>query len=185
VGELTGWFGGWGWSNPVYYDYGPAGNVVYRSDNVYVDGKPAGTAAGYTKSALALASASPSRESTANTAAWLPLGTFALSQQGGDGKSSQTLQLAVNKSGTISGELTDATKNTSVPVHGSVDRTTQRAAFALGDKSGLVAETGIYNLTLDKAGLLVHQDGGKPQHVTLTRVKAPTGDPKDLPPSGL
>ncbi len=46
----------------------------------------------------------------------------------------------------------------------------------LGDNSGLVAETGIHNLTRDKASLLVHQGDKKPQHYSLVRYQAPQGD---------
>ena len=178
--ELTSWFGGWGWTNPLYYDYGPAGNVVYRNNDVYINGSRANTAGEYAKSALALANVSPSSESPSGGADWLPLGSFALSRQGNGDKPSQTLQLAVNKSGAISGDLHDATKDTSVPVHGSVDRATQRAAFTLGDKAGVVAETGIYNLTRDNATLLMHQGSEKPQYYSLTRLQSPTADKHDL-----
>ena len=180
AGDLTSWFDGWGWNNPVYYGYGPGGNVVYKNDDVYVNGNRTGTAGEYTKSASTLASVNPSSESPNDGADWLPLGTFALSRQGSGDKPSQVVQLAVDKSGAISGSLFNTTNDTSAPIHGSVDRATQRAAFALGDKSGLVAETGIYNLTRDKAGLLVHQGSEKPQHFSLTRLKAPPADTHDL-----
>lgn len=173
---MTNWFDGWGPIEPAYYEYGPGGNVVYKNEDVYVNGNRANTAGEYAKSAGMLAGAAPSSESLNNEADWLPLGTFALSQQGSGDKSSQVLQLAVNKSGVISGNLNDLTNDTSVPIHGSVDQATQRAAFVLDKKSGRIAETGIYNLTRDKATLLVHQGSEKPQHYSLTRLQSPAAD---------
>ncbi len=204
--ELTSWFGGWGWTNPVYYEYGPAGNVVYQNETVYPNGSLAGTAglaagniatlpvnlrsnlanvAGEsTKTASEPASVNPSSASSNDGTNWLPLGTFAMSRQGDGIKPTQTLQLAVNKSGAISGVLSDSAKNTSVPIQGSVDRATQRANFTLENKSGLVAETGIYNLTRDKATLLMHHGSEKPQRYSLTRLQSPSTDTHDHLHSG-
>jgi hypothetical protein len=169
-----------GIANPVYYDYGPSGNVVYRNNDVYVNGNPVGTADAYAQSATALANASPATPATNDQPGdWLPLGSFALLKPNGDDKPSQTLQLAMNKTGGISGVLFDLMKDTSTPIRGSLDRKTQRIAFDLGDKSGLVAETGIYNLTKDETTLLVHKANEKPQTYTLVRFQSPPTDRKD------
>jgi hypothetical protein len=173
--ELTNWFGGWGWTAPVYYGYGRGGNVTYQNDGVYVGGTRTGTASEYANTAQTLASAGPSNESSSNDADWLPLGTFALSQQGGDGKSPQVLQLSVNKGGVVSGVIFNTINSTTSQIHGSVDQATQRVAFGLGDNSGLVAETGIHNFTRDKINLLVHQGNKKPQHYSLVRFQSPQG----------
>jgi hypothetical protein len=79
-----------------------------------------------------LASVNTSNESPRDQADWLPLGTFSLSRPGGNDQPSQTLQLAMNKSGAIAGSLFDLTNDTFVPIHGSVDHATQRVAFVLG-----------------------------------------------------
>ena len=44
----TSWFA-WSapapaWSQPIYYDYGPGGNVVYENNLVYVNGEEVGIA---------------------------------------------------------------------------------------------------------------------------------------------
>jgi hypothetical protein len=170
---VQNWFGGTGWTTPVYYDYGPGGNVVYRNDGVYVNGSRSGTPTEYANPVQTLANVTPANDSPVNDADWLPLGTFALSRQNGSDKSPQILQLSVNKSGVVSGVLFNAANGTSSSIHGSVDQTTQRVAFGLGDKSGLVAETGINNLTRNKTTLLVHQGDKKPQQYSLVRIQPP------------
>jgi hypothetical protein len=178
--EIGTWSAGWGLTTPTYYDYGPNGNVVYRNRNVYIDGGFAGTADAYTKSAIALANTSPVTNGADDQAdAWLPLGTFAVLPNRGDTTSKQTLQLAINKTGSVSGALFDLPKATATPVQGSLDRATQRVAFDLGVKSGLVAEAGVYNLTKDKASLLVHKENEKPEVYTLVRLKTPPTDAKE------
>jgi hypothetical protein len=107
---------------------------------------------------------------------WMPLGTFAVLTQDGDTQPSQTLQLALDKNGSISGVLFDLTKDTSTPIHGSLDRTTQRVAFDLGAESGMVAETGLYNLTKDEVTLLVHNGTEQPETYTLVRFQTPPAD---------
>jgi hypothetical protein len=174
---------GLGLATPIYYDYGPNGNVVYRNNNVYVNGTLAGTTDEYTNSVTALANANQATgttDSTNNQADnWLPLGTFAMLPENGDTKPSQTLQLAIDKAGNVSGVLFDLTKDTSTPIHGSLDQKTQRVAFDLGTKSGLVAETGIYNLSKDDVTLLVHHGNDKPQTCTLVRFQTPPADAKE------
>jgi hypothetical protein len=173
VNEVSNHFGGWGWKEPLYYDYGPQGNVAYRSGNVYVNGTLVGSDVDYRNSAIALAgSASPSQES----ADWLPLGSFALAKADDPTEPSQTLQLAVNKEGAISGVLFNLANDTAASVTGAVDRKTQRAAFFLDAQSGTVAETAIHNLTRDKASLLVHYRDGNTEHYTLHRLESPPID---------
>jgi hypothetical protein len=148
-----------------------------------IDGSAGGeleTQGGYAKSAIALANASPATDATNDQPdEWLPLGTFAVLRNDGDNMPSQTLQLAMNKDGSISGVLFDLSKDTSTPVHGSLDLATQRVAFDLGTESGLVAETGIYNLTKDRVTLLVHKGNEKPQTYTLVHFQTPPAAVKD------
>jgi hypothetical protein len=147
---------------------------------VYVNGALAGTADAYTSSVIALAHANPAASAANDQPGdWLSLGTFAVLRKEGDTKPSRTLQLAMSKSGSISGVLFDLRKDTSTPVRGSLDRATQRVVFDLGAKSGLVAETGIYNLTEDHVTLLVHKPNEKPQSYTLVRFQSPPAGAKE------
>lgn len=151
---------------------------MYRNNRVYVNDTPVANADAYDQSVFALADAAPTVAATSSQSdEWLPLGTFAVvPPNSGDDTSSQTLQLAMNKQGTISGVLFDLSNNTTTSVHGSVDRSTQRVAFTLGTDSAEVAETGLYNLTKDDVSLLVHKRDGKTQVYTLVHLKTP---PKD------
>lgn len=168
------WFPTWTWSTPVYYEYGSGGNVVYENNVVYVDGKQVATADEYAKSATTLASVTPpSNETPDNKDDWMPLGSFAVFPQADAEHPTQTLQLAVNKQGVLSGVLYNLANETAVAIHGSVDKTTQRAAFTLDEKGQRVAEVGLANLTKDNASLLVHEGAGKTTVYHLNRLAAP------------
>ncbi len=140
---------------PVYYDYG--NSIIANDGNVYVDGQSAGSTDQYYDQSATLAetgaqaSASPDEQ-------WLPLGVFALTHPDHD-RSHITLQLAVDKQGTLRGNYLDSEKNSTLVVQGSVDKTTQRVAFTVGDKKDVVFETGLYSLTKDESPVLVqHKD---------------------------
>src|SRR5690606_20713972 len=64
--NLIGWFPSWGWTSPVYYDYGPGGNVIYQDNSVYVNGENVGTQEAYAESAVDLATVDPDTMQTDN-----------------------------------------------------------------------------------------------------------------------
>lgn len=107
-----------------------------------------------------------------SNAQWLPLGVFGLVE--GDSKTpSQTFQLAVNKNGTIRGNAVDQYSNV-LPLHGAVDRRTQRVCWTVGTNTTIVYDTGVYNLTKNEAPILVHASPTKTQQELLVRLKQPT-----------
>ncbi len=171
---LAGWFPAWGWTQPIYYDYGDGGNVVYQDDGVYVNGQSVGTPEEYAQSAANLATVDPSaNEAAASDQDWLPLGTFALVTSTSDTNPSRVLQLAVNREGIISGTLHNSATDQTAVVQGQVDKATQRVAFTIGDKSHTVIETGIYNLTQPQTQVLVHYGTQKTEHYLLVRLDKP------------
>ena len=170
--DIAGWFGGGGWSSPIDYNYGPHGNVVYQGQTVYVQGKPIGTAAEFAQSAQSLASVS-ANDSPSDQGEWLSLGTFALSPDDTEEAPTRVVQLAVNRAGAISGVLYDLPQDNSIALHGSVDKTTQRAAFTLNETGSLIAETGVSNLTQRETSLLVHEGPTQRELYRLTRLDAP------------
>lgn len=171
---LAGWFPGWGWSQPIYYDYGDGGNVVYQDDSVLVNGQSVGTPVEYAQSAANLATVDPSaNDAGAADQDWLPLGTFALVTSTADTNPTRVLQLAVNKQGIISGTLHNSATDQTVVVQGQVDKQTQRVAFTIGDKSHTVIETGIYNLTQPQTQVLVHFGTEKTENYLLVRLDKP------------
>lgn len=176
--NVGGWcYGGSYWGDSYYYyDYG--GDIYYEEGNVYVDEEQVATEAEYAQQATDLAAAGATaideavQQNTAEQIEWLTLGVYALVS------SEQTdptmfLQLAVSKEGVIGGSYFNAATNQTLPVQGSVDPETQRAAWTLGDNHLTVLETGIYNLTEDETPVLIHFGQDNTQTWTLVRTEDP------------
>jgi hypothetical protein len=156
---------------PLYYDYG--NNVTYQNNDVYVNGQSAGTAAQYYDQAETLAQAGTAAAAPSD-GQWLPLGVFSFSKS--DQSSSNTvIQLALNKDGVLRGNYTDNTTGQTQPIHGSVDKSSQRVAFTIGDNTETVVETGLYNLTKDEAPALMHFGADRTEQWLLVRVESQGG----------
>ena len=177
-GGLCNWYGGWGWNNPCYYDYGYGGNVVYVDRYVYVNGQPVASAADYALSAAELAATEPSPAIADRPGEWLALGTFAIATSKEETDPARVVQLAVDKEGNVSGTMVNKTTNKTYPVQGHVDKETQRVAFTIGDNKDVVLETGIYNLTQEETPVLVHQGTDRTETYVMLRVEAPKEEAK-------
>ena len=153
---------------PVVYNYGD--NVTYQGDQVYYGNQPFATADEYYQQASALAASAPATD--ANAGGWMPLGVFAL-VQGDQSDPHYIMQLAVNKSGALAGNYSDLISGTNVPIHGAVDKKSQRVAWTVGDNKRTVGETGLGNLTRDEAPALIHIGKDRTQQWTLVRLKQP------------
>jgi hypothetical protein len=171
-------FCGYGWSAPIYYDYGA--NVLV-GDEVYVDGEDSGSSAAYAQQAMQLANPQVAAEAPAppqledqgaQVPEGQPFGVFALTQEE-NGGAIMFLELAMSKDGRISGALTNSLTDDSEMVRGSIDRTTQKAAWHVGDKINTVYETGVANLTLDVAPVLIHFGPQATQTWLLVRMPSP------------
>ncbi len=163
-GALGGWFG---WDvAPMYYNYGD--NIVYQDDDVYYGDQMAATAEDYYQQASDLAGTGGTAPQQG--AQWLPLGVFSV-VEGDQQQPALTLQLAVDKQGVIRGNAIQGTTDTTLAVSGAVDKTTQRAAWTIGDDKNTVYETGLYNLTTDEATGLVHFRSDKTEQMLLVRLK--------------
>jgi hypothetical protein len=182
-GGLTDWFAPWGWTQPYYYDYGSGGNVVYDNNQVSVAGQPVTTTAEMAQSAAELATvAPPADDAAADAAEWMALGTFAISSNESDTSIQRIIQLAVDRQGIISGNYVNTQTNKSYAVQGQVDRTTQRAAFTLVDRSDIVFETGIYNLTQQQTPVAVHFGPDRTEQYLFVRLQQPdAGDTASNP----
>jgi hypothetical protein len=154
---------------PVPYDYGS--NVVVQSNAVYVNGDGAGTPQDYADQASQIAGTGQPASSDDNTK-WLPLGVFAI-VQGEQTSSNDTFQLAVNAQGVIGGNYHNLQSNDLETLSGSVDKSTQRAAWRIGMDHYPVYEAGIANLTKDATPLLVHTGDGPPHQLSLIRLPPP------------
>ena len=177
---LTNWFT-WSapaasWQQPIYYDYGTGGNVVYNDNSVYIDGQQIASAGDFAASAATLAAVEPpATEADADAADWMPLGTFAVSTNEADAQPHRVVQLAVDKAGVVSGTLYNSGTDVTQTLLGQVDKQTQRVALRVGE-SNLVVETGLYNLTQDQAPLLVHFGADRVENWLLVRLEAAPED---------
>ncbi len=184
---MTSWFT-WSapqesWQEPIYYDYGTGGNVVYEDNSVYINNEPVATTTEFAESAAALATVEPpASEEAATQAEWMPLGTFAVSANEKDVKPNRVTQLAVNKQGIISGTLYNTETDEAQTIQGQVDKQTQRVAFRIGESENIVAETGLYNLTQSEAPLLVHFGTEKVENYLLVRLEEPQEDTQAAAP---
>ena len=171
AGAITGWLAGsWANSTPVYYDYGT--NIYYEGDQVYYDGEAISSAEDYATQAQKLASNVPDVD--AEKVEWMPLGVFALSEDDGSAEDSTLfLQLAISKDGIIAGTFQNTETEKSFEVEGTIDQESQRAAWGPVGESWPIMETGIYNLTENEAGALVHFADGTTQQWSLFRMDEP------------
>src|SRR5262249_34314081 len=103
---------------------------------------------------------------------WQSLGVFAV-VKGEETEANHIFQVAINKEGLIRGNYYNGLTDTSVPIAGSVDRKTQRAAWTIGDKKEPVFETGLGNLTQAETTMLVHFGKERTEQWTLVRLEAP------------
>lgn len=170
AGAITSW-----WINginrqPVYYDYGT--NIYYEGDQVYYQGNPVGTPEEYSQQAQTIAESAPKVDPS--DVEWLPLGVFAITENEGSIENATLyLQLAISKEGLIGGTFQNTLSEDSFEIEGTVDKESQRAAWGPIGKQWPIMETGLYNLTENEAGALVHFDNGQTQQWTMTRIDDP------------
>jgi hypothetical protein len=158
-----------GWAantQPVAYNYGD--NITYQGDQVYYGDQPAGTAQQFYQQAATIAQSAPAADPQSTD--WTPLGIFALVKSDQD-PPHYVMQLAVNKSGALAGNYCDLEADTVHPIHGAVDKTTQRVAWMVGDNARTVGEVGLVNLTQDETPALIHVGQDKTQQWLLVRLK--------------
>lgn len=172
-GAYSGWVG-YSAVEPVYYNYGE--NVYYQEGSVYYGDQPVATAEEYATQAEQIVAAAP--EAPPANAEWMPLGVFALTQDGQatGATPSVYMQLAVDKSGVLAGTMHDNGTDQTQQLEGMVDKKSQRAAWSVVGKQRPIIETGIYNLTQDSAPALIHFADGQTQQWLLVRLPDPTGE---------
>jgi hypothetical protein len=151
------------------YDYGTT--LVYEGDQVYYNGEPVATADEYSDQATQIASHGLETK-TPETEEWISLGVFAM-VRGEEKDANDIFQLAINKDGLNRGNFYNALSDSTVPVYGSVDKKTQRAAWTVGERNDRVYETGIANLTEGETSMLVHFGKERTQQWALVRLEQP------------
>jgi len=168
-GLVAGWFS-LGSGDAAAYDYG--NNIYYDEGEVYYGEEAVASADEYAEQAQTLAESAPEVDDTVD---WLPLGVFAITQDGEKSGPPPTLfvQLAVNKQGIIAGTFQNTATEKSQPIEGMVGQKNQRVAWTIVDKNWPVMETGLSNLTKDTAAALVHFEDGQTQQWLLVRMEEP------------
>ncbi len=159
---------------PEDYDYGSS--VLYQGGNVYVEGQPAGSYTQYYDQASSLAASGDAKQS--EKADWLSLGVFGM-VQGQQTDPTMIFQLAVNHQGAIRGNFYNTVTDATEPVHGAVDKKTQRVAWTMGDNKSTIIDTGLANLTKDEAPALMHFGKDRTQQWLLVRLKGNNVAKKD------
>ena len=147
-GSVGSWCGYSG--EPTAYSYGE--NVYYADDQVYYGDQVMATADAYAEQAAAIVTAEPSAAPAQGD--WLPLGLFAITQ---DGQASGTepslyMQLAISKQGAVAGTLKNTMTGKVQSLEGMADKQSQRVAWVVSGQERPIMETGLSNLTQDSAG---------------------------------
>lgn len=158
---VAGWLG---WNiAPAYYDY----NYV---DGYYYWGIPGNDDVPfvYVDQSTAIDNAAGQQVSDE----WMPLGVFALSSQSTSLATPNIyLQLALNKSGYISGTFYNSTTGQGYELEGFVDQQNQIASIKVsGIPNAPILETGIYNLTQAETPVRIHFGDGRLEDMLLTRI---------------
>jgi hypothetical protein len=162
----------WGYSDEaIPYSYGE--DVYYTDDQVYSGDQPVATAEEYAQQAEAIATTEPT--AAPEKGDWLPLGVFAITQ---DGQASGTepslyMQLAISKQGVISGTLKNTVTGKVQPLEGMADKKSQRVAWVVSGQQRPIIETGLSNLTQDTAPALIHFADGQTQQWLMVRLEEP------------
>jgi hypothetical protein len=156
---------------PTSYSYGE--DVYYADDQVYSGDQPVATAEEYAEQAATIASSEPSE--TPEKSDWLPLGVFALTQDGQASGSDPSLymQLAISKQGVISGTLNNTLTAKVQQLEGMADKESQRVAWGVVDQQRPIMETGLSNLTQDASPALIHFADGQTQQWLMVRIPEP------------
>ena len=169
---ITGWLP-WNWGNPASYSYGD--NIYYEGESVYYGDEAVATSEEYAEQAQTIAT---SATEPADDTEWLPLGVFAVTQDGQSSGPPPTifLQLTVSKEGVIAGTVTNTETDNVQAIEGMVDKKTQRSAWVIQGKDSPIMETGIVNLTKDEAPALLHFADGQTQQWLLVRLEEPESE---------
>ena len=156
---------------PTSYSYGE--DIYYADDQVYSGDEPIATTEEYAEQAEEIATTAPSAEPEQGD--WLPLGVFAITQDGqaSGAEPSLYMQLAISKQGVISGTLKNTLTGKVQSLEGMADKESQRAAWGVVDQERPIMETGLSNLTQDTSPALIHFADGQTQQWLMVRIPEP------------
>jgi hypothetical protein len=161
--------------SPISYSYGDS--VTYQGGNVYYGDQVYCPESQYADQASAIADVGATADPPKDDSTWQPLGVFAM-VKGDETTSNDIFQLALNKDGIVRGNYYNATTDVTTPVKGSLDKTSQRVAWTIGDKKDTVFEADLYNMTQNETTMLVHFGKDKTEQRSLFRIEQQQDDAK-------
>lgn len=171
---VSNWLGANAWSSPYYYDDGYA----YPYNEPTSSTGDSGTVINIEQQSAPQTQTAPQAPVQAEAAPpegngdWLPLGVFAFSKEGESAKTPNVfMQLALNKSGEIGGNLYIKSYNKTYPLAGEVDKKTQKAVWKMtNSENSPFVETGVYNLTQAQTPVKVTFADGSTEKGVLVRI---------------
>lgn len=175
--RLSTWFT-FGWPTPYYWDYGPGEYIHCLDGVVYVNGRWFQPAPLYYQQTVLLVDSAPTfTPQQAVEVQWMPLGVFAVTQDG-VANANLLVQLAVTPDGVLGGTVLNQQTGVSFEAKGTVDKTSQRAVWSYVDQTGtrIVMESSVFNLTQPQATGLIHYSPNNIQVIELVRLEDPAAD---------
>ncbi|HZZ72656.1 MAG TPA: protocadherin, partial [Pirellulales bacterium] len=157
---------------PIYYNYGD--NVTYQDGSVYYGDQVYATQEQFADQSAQIAAAGLQATPPPDDQ-WQSLGVFAM-VQGDETNSNDLFQLALDANGTLRGNYYNAISDSTTPLSGSLDKTSQRLAWTLDGKKTPVYETGLYNVTQAETTMLVHFGKDRTEQYKLFRLEQPEND---------
>lgn len=166
---VNSWLG-YGWSDPVYYDYGYPIYVNASQDTEYLQAESTQLQQNVYSGGQEIAQGS--EESSQPSGDWLPLGVFALvNDVSNAADANMFFQLALSKDGEISGSYYNNSVDKIFPMEGLVDKQTQLAAWKMSIGEGSpIFQTGVFNLTKSQTAVVVTYSDGSQQNWLLIRI---------------
>jgi hypothetical protein len=143
---------------------------VTVEDQVDSGDQPLASTEEYAQQAEELATSEPTAEPAKGD--WLPLGVFAITQDGQASGADPSLyvQLAISKQGVISGTLKNTLSGKAQAIEGMADIKSQRVAWGVAGQERPIMETGLSGLTEDTAPALIHFADGQTQQWLIVRM---------------
>ena len=149
--------------------------MYYADDQVYYGDQPVATTAENMRSRPRRLPR-PTPTAAAEKGDWLPLGVFAITQDGQASGPEPTLymQLAISKQGVIAGTLKNTATGKVETLEGMADKKSQRVAWVIAGQERPIMETGLSNLTQDTSPALIHFADGQTQQWLMVRMPEKT-----------
>ncbi len=163
-------------TNTPSYTYDSSSGITPATQSIYEQNLPANPANAPVDNSVR--NVVPQRKTTSvqatsnDSSNWMSLGVFALTNaENQNAQPNMFFQLALNKSGAISGTYYNQASDKTYPIEGMVDKSTQRAAWKItqGTNSPTFT-TGLYNLTLSQSSVEVYF-GNQTQNWLMMHVK--------------